>query len=92
MKLISLPEYNFNDNDKIAVGKVKDLSNKWGFDYGKWEYYSSLLYIHEDMYFRNWDVENVKFKIAKLKPIFFDRFKFDNPLLELKELGLLKRG
>ncbi|MCP6718601.1 MAG: hypothetical protein KJI71_00030 [Patescibacteria group bacterium] len=91
MKIHENSEYHFSSNDEFALTKLKSLLEKWGENTQIWEYYSSLLFIHEDMYFRIWNIENVKAKIAREKHELFDRFKFDSVLQELKELGLITK-
>ncbi len=91
MKIHETSEYHFSNNDKTALNLLKSLMDKWGENTQIWEYYSSLLYIHEDMYFRKWNIESVKAKIAREKYELFDRFKFESVLQELKELGLITK-
>ncbi len=87
-----ISDYNFSNQDRIALENLKGLFRKWGNNIKKWEYFSSLLYIHEDMYFQNWNIQNVISTITRKKPFLFDIYKLDNPLQELKNLGLLKKG
>jgi len=91
MKIHEDSENHFSNNDKIALNTVKALLDKWGESTQIWEYYSSLLFIYEDMYFKKWNIESVKAKIAREKYELFDRFKFEPVLLELKELDLITK-
>lgn len=91
MKLHENSEYHFSNNDKIALNRVKSLLDKWGKNTQIWEYSSSILFIYEDMYFRKWNIESVKAKIAREKYELFDRFEFKSVLQELKELDLITK-
>jgi len=87
----TLYNYQFNEREKEILQKVKNVLDAWGTDVKRWEYYSSLLYIHEDMYFSKWNIDSVEAKLARDKPKLYDIYKFKTALQDLKKLGLIKK-
>lgn len=85
-------DIQFTGNEKKILEKIKEILNKWGADLKKLEYYSSVLFVYEDMYFKDWNQERIKSKISILKPKHYDQFGFSNVIKELKDLGLIKNS
>ncbi|MHA1196979.1 MAG: hypothetical protein ACTSRH_15620 [Promethearchaeota archaeon] len=79
----------FTKEEKEKIETLKKISNAWGNDIEKLEYYSSVLYIYDDMYFKDWSKELVQDKILELKPELFNKFNFENVLKELKKFNLI---
>lgn len=83
-------EIEFTDNEKQKIEVCKEILSRWGSDFEKFEYYASVLYVYDDMYFNNWNKISVRHKISIFKPKLFDKFGFEEVLEQLKHFNLIK--
>ena len=81
----------FTKDEKEKIEVLKEISDAWSDDIEKLEYYSSVLYIYDDMYFKDWSKEKVKNKVLELKPDLFNKFNSDDVLDQLKGFGLIQK-
>ncbi len=88
-KIEELSRYKFNEKEQEILKKGKNLLDKWGIDQKKFEFYSSFLYLYEDIYFKNWSMDKIRLKLSIYKPKLFDSFKFNEVLNDLKSVGLI---
>ena len=85
-------EIEFTDNEKQKIEVCKEILNQLGDDHEKLEYFASVLYIYDDMYFKNWSKDSVQNEISRLKPKLFEKFGFEEVLEELKHFNLIKNN
>ncbi|MHA1253193.1 MAG: hypothetical protein ACTSRP_24650, partial [Candidatus Helarchaeota archaeon] len=79
----------FTKEEMQKLKGCKEIINQWGNNPEKLEYYASVLFVYDDMYFSNWNENLVKEKIAALKPELFKKFEFKEVLRELKQFNLI---
>lgn len=79
-------------SEEIKIIEIlKRILNKWKSNLKKLEYYASLLYVFEDMYIKNQNLERVQETIKKLKPALYKNMDFKHAIRELQSEGFIEK-
>ena len=87
-ELEKLPKITINEKEEELLKKAKNILNKWGNDFEKLEFYSSVLYVLKDMYIKDRNPEKVEKVLEQLKPDLFKKFVYKKVVKELMTEGL----
>jgi len=85
-----LPDIEFSNEEIEIIKKLKEILLNWGKDLKELEFYSSVLYIYQDMYIKNQNRKRLIQAVRKFKPNLFNKFNIEKILDDLKKQGLLK--